>query len=187
MARKAAYWTMVCHAELCGQHFSHMQSSSSICLRCYRLTFIMLTSPALISCLLVVRTAHLDPIKRRTTLQLSHMSETGGSLLGHVESGNDSALQALFFVVIALFLGMQHHSYSQDKRHTEVQSSELAASAGTFTKQALAWVKIPFTALLLVTAVSLMAVSDFHSCFMSCCSKQMRAMTGVGSAAGNRQ
>ena len=34
------------------------------------------------------------------------MSETGGSLLGHVEDGNDSALQALFFVVIALFLGM---------------------------------------------------------------------------------
>ena len=115
------------------------------------------------------------------------MSEIGGSLLGHVESGNDSALQALFFVVIALFLGMQHHSCSQDKSHTEVQSSELAASAGTFTKQALAWIKIPFTALLLVTAVSLMAVSDFHSCFMSCCSKQMHAMTGLGSAAGNRQ
>ena len=37
------------------------------------------------------------------------MSEIGGSLLGHVESGNDSALQALFFVVIALFLGMQHY------------------------------------------------------------------------------
>ncbi|KAL0054936.1 hypothetical protein WJX82_004786 [Trebouxia sp. C0006] len=80
------------------------------------------------------RTAHLDPIKRRTTLQLSHdrayMSETVGSLLGHVESGNDSALQALFFVVIALFLG-------------------------TFTKQALAWIKIPFTALLLVWGVLL--------------------------------
>ncbi len=34
------------------------------------------------------------------------MSETEGSLLGHVEDGTDSALQALFFVVIALFLGM---------------------------------------------------------------------------------
>lgn len=58
------------------------------------------------------------------------MSEIGGSLLGHVESGNDSALQALFFVVIALFLG-------------------------TFTKQALAWIKVPFTALLLVWGVLL--------------------------------
>ncbi len=48
---------------------------------------------------------------------------------------------------------------SQAKHYTEVQSSELNASAGTFTKQALAWIKIPFTALLLVTAASLMAVS----------------------------
>ena len=33
------------------------------------------------------------------------MRETGGSLLGHIDDGSDSALQALFFVVIALFLG----------------------------------------------------------------------------------
>ncbi len=76
---------------------------------------------------------------------------------------------------------------SQAEYYTEVQLNELNASAGTFTKQALAWIKIPFTALLLVTAVSLMAVSIFHPCFMSYCSTEMYAMTGLGSAAGNRQ
>ena len=40
------------------------------------------------------------------------------------------------------------------KHYTGVQLTELIASAGTFTKQALAWIKLPFTALLLVTTVS---------------------------------
>ncbi|KAL0027925.1 hypothetical protein WJX79_003037 [Trebouxia sp. C0005] len=80
---------------------------------------------------IVATSANLDPIKgHRSAVARQSMSEIGGSLLGHVEDGNDSALQALFFVVIALFLG-------------------------TFTKQALAWIKIPFTALLLVWGVLL--------------------------------
>lgn len=78
------------------------------------------------------------------------MSETGGSLLGHVEDGNDSALQALFFVVIALFLGMLACEIDPGCERGCPESHRLSAAAGIFTKQALAWTRIPFTALLLV-------------------------------------
>ena len=83
------------------------------------------------------------------------MSEehVGVPVLERAPDGADGPLDALFFVVIALFLG-KHHTKGcalQCRRH----AMHAIMYAGVFTKHVLAWTKIPFTALLLVSSTGL--------------------------------
>ena len=78
------------------------------------------------------------------------MSETGGPVLEGGGESSESALDALFFVVIALFLGESAVEIVRSSCHAATVMLKNGIYAGIFTKQALAWTRIPFTALLLV-------------------------------------
>lgn len=74
-------------------------------------------------------------------------SPESGAVLERSPDSGQSSLDALFFVVIALFLGKHLHRCSMQ----QLQHLQICVSAGVFTKHVLAWTKIPFTALLLVS------------------------------------
>lgn len=78
-------------------------------------------------------------------------SPESGAVLERSPDSGQSGLDALFFVVIALFLGKHQHRRSLQ----QLQHLEICASAGVFTKHVLAWTRIPFTALLLVSCTFL--------------------------------
>ena len=83
------------------------------------------------------------------------MSESGGSILDHNQDQSESALYGLFFVAIALFLGKLSPRECA-MLLTRVWKGHIAKwgllPVGIFTRSALAWTKLPFTALLLVTS-----------------------------------
>lgn len=84
-----------------------------------------------------------------------HGADHAGAVLERAPDGEDSPLDALFFVIIALFLGEWRHTCPLQQLQS-LQTHSNASHAGVFTKHALAWTKLPFTALLLVSFTPLL-------------------------------
>ena len=104
-------------------------------------------------------------------------AESGAVLQRSPDSGH-GPLDALFFVVIALFLGRPQHECLLQQLHY----SQICASAGVFTKHVLAWTRIPFTALLLVSFTFLWVLCSSWFGSHSYCID-----AGLGSVAGDWQ